>query len=106
MSTPALKQLKIKTGVVKRIAKEEQMYEKEVAQQEARIEKMKAEGKDEYDIKKQIEVLNESKQMIPDCQRRLEAAVAELKALLEDASVKETKELEEAMTVLSGVTAA
>eukprot|EP00128_Syssomonas_multiformis_P007744 Colp12_sorted_trinity150504_noHs@9069 len=106
MSTPALKQLKIKTGVVKRIAKEEQMYEKEVAQQEARIEKMKTEGKDEYDIKKQIEVLNESKQMIPDCKRRLEAAVAELKALLEDASVKETKELEEAMTVLSGVTAA
>lgn len=30
------------------------MYEKEVAEQERKIEKMKAEGKDEYDIKKQV----------------------------------------------------
>ena len=29
------------------------MYEKEVVDQEAKIEKMKAENKDEYDIKKQ-----------------------------------------------------
>ena len=30
------------------------MYEKEVVDQEAKIEKMKAENKDEYDIKKQV----------------------------------------------------
>lgn len=30
------------------------MYEKEVIQTEARIEKMRAEGKDEYDIKKMV----------------------------------------------------
>ncbi len=30
------------------------MYEKEVVDQEAKIEKMKAEKKDEYDIKKQV----------------------------------------------------
>ena len=30
------------------------MYEKEVVDQEAKVEKMKAEGKDEYDIKKQV----------------------------------------------------
>ncbi len=30
------------------------MYEKEVVDQEAKIEKMKAEGKDEHDIKKQV----------------------------------------------------
>ena len=30
------------------------MYEKEVLEQEAKIEKMKTEGKDEYDIKKQV----------------------------------------------------
>ena len=29
------------------------MYEREVTQQEAKIAKMKEEGKDEYDIKKQ-----------------------------------------------------
>lgn len=32
------------------------MYEKEVVDQEAKIEKMKAENKDEYDIKKQVHV--------------------------------------------------
>lgn len=36
-----------------RLAKEKTMYEKEVVDQEAKIEKMKAENKDEYDIKKQ-----------------------------------------------------
>ena len=30
------------------------MYEKEVVDQEKKIEKMKAEGKDEYDIRKQV----------------------------------------------------
>lgn len=30
------------------------MYEKEVVDQEAKIEKMKADQKDEYDIKKQV----------------------------------------------------
>lgn len=30
------------------------MYEKEVTQTEARIEKMKSDGKDEYDIKKMV----------------------------------------------------
>ena len=30
------------------------MYEKEVVDQEAKIEKMKADKKDEYDIKKQV----------------------------------------------------
>ncbi len=30
------------------------MYEKEVVDQEAKIEKMKSEGKDVYDIRKQV----------------------------------------------------
>ena len=34
--------------------KEKLMYEKEVKQTEDRIEKMKKEGKDEYDIKKMV----------------------------------------------------
>ena len=33
------------------------MYEKEVVDQEAKIEKMKAENKDEYDIKKQASAI-------------------------------------------------
>lgn len=36
------------------LAKEKTMYEKEVVDQDKKIERMKAEGKDEYDIKKQV----------------------------------------------------
>ncbi|NWX51970.1 TBCA protein, partial [Steatornis caripensis] len=65
-----------------RLAKEKIMYEKEAKQQEEKIEKMKAEACDDYGIKKQIEILQESRMMIPDCQRRLEAAHADLTQLL------------------------
>ncbi|KAM4638980.1 tubulin-specific chaperone A isoform 3-T5 [Amazona ochrocephala] len=58
------------------------MYENEVKQQEEKIKKMKAEASDDYGIKKQIELLQESQMMIPDCQRRLEAAHADLTQLL------------------------
>ncbi|KAK2538845.1 Tbca [Columba guinea] len=82
MADPRLRQIKIKTGVVRRLAKEKVMYEKEAKQQEEKIEKMKAEACDDYGIKKQIEILQESRMMIPDCQRRLEIAHADLSQLL------------------------
>lgn len=44
-----------------------------------RIEKMKAEGRDVYEIRKQEEVLEETKMMVPDCHRRLAAAVQDLR---------------------------
>ena len=37
-----------------RLGKEKSAYQKEVIAQEAKIEKMKADGKDEYDIKKMV----------------------------------------------------
>ena len=39
-----------------RLIKEKAMYEKEVEQEEAKLAKMKEEGKDEYVIKKQVSV--------------------------------------------------
>lgn len=57
-------------------------YEKEAQEQEAKVQGMKAEGKDPYDIKKQEEVLQESYMMIPDSKARLAAAVEDLKAFL------------------------
>ncbi|KAM9591268.1 tubulin-specific chaperone A-like isoform 1-T1 [Morphnus guianensis] len=53
MADPRLRQIKIKTGVVRRLAKEKVMYEKEAKQQEEKIEKMKAEACNDYGIKKQ-----------------------------------------------------
>lgn len=54
MSNPRTKAIKIQTGVVKRIVKEKQMYERETEQIEGKIQKMKDENKDEYDIKKMV----------------------------------------------------
>ena len=51
-----VKALRIKTGVVKRTGKEKVMYRKEADKEKEKIEKMKAEGKDDADIKKMTEV--------------------------------------------------
>lgn len=44
MSDPRIRTLKIKTGVVKRLAKEKVTYEKEAAQQRQRIQQLKEQG--------------------------------------------------------------
>ncbi|KAL2099809.1 hypothetical protein ACEWY4_004203 [Coilia grayii] len=104
MADPRIRQIKIKTGVVKRLAKEEVVYIKEAKQQEEKIERLKAEAGDEYVIKKQIEVLQESRMMIPDCHRRLAVAHADLLQILEnEADLAETEEYKEAQTMLDSV---
>lgn len=76
------KQLQVKIGVVKRLAKEAAYYVKETNENEAKLAKMKEEGKDFYDIKKFNEVLDESKMMIPDSEARLKRNVEELDILV------------------------
>jgi len=99
---PRVRQIKIKTGVVKRLTKEKEMYEKEAVQIAGKIEKMKEEGKDEYDIKKQNEVLNESRSMVPDTVRRLKAAHAELDELLKkESDLAESEEFSAAQEALT-----
>ncbi|KAL6425925.1 hypothetical protein ACFW04_008913 [Cataglyphis niger] len=100
MSDPRIRTLKIKTGVVKRLAKEKITYEKEATQQRERVQKLK-EQEDGYDIKKQEEVLQESLMMIPDCQRRLVKAFEELKNILDtEQDLKEVEDYIEAEKVL------
>ncbi|XP_030005967.1 tubulin-specific chaperone A [Sphaeramia orbicularis] len=104
MADPRIRQIKIKTGIVKRLAKEEIAYVNEAKQQEQKIERMKAEAGDEYVIKKQLEVLQESKMMIPDCRRRLATAHADLLQLLEtEEELAETEEYKEARNILDSV---
>nr|CAI5863679.1 unnamed protein product [Callosobruchus analis] len=101
MADPRIRTIKIKTGVVKRLAKEKTVYEREADQQKIRIEKLKSEGKDEYNIKKQEEVLNECYMMVPDCQRRLVVAYEELKNILEtEQDLKDTEDYMAAQKVL------
>ena len=76
------KKLKTVLGIAKRMVKEVNAYEKEVEQNEARIQKMRDEGKDPYDIRKQEEVLQESYMMVPDSKSRLETAIADLEGAI------------------------
>jgi tubulin-specific chaperone A len=78
------KKLKVQTSVVKRMLKEVAAYEKEVVDNEARVQKMRDDGKDEYDIRKQEEVLAESHMMVPDSKGRLETAVQALRSCIEE----------------------
>jgi tubulin-specific chaperone A len=83
-SDPRLKKLKIQTGVVKRCGKEKLSYRKEANHQKEKLEKMKKEGKDDMEIKKMNEQVQESLMMIPDCHRMLKKGVKELKNLIEE----------------------
>lgn len=102
MADPRLRQITIKTGVVKRLAKEKISYEKEAAQQRKRIDRLKGEGADEHVLRKEEECYQESLMMVPDCQRRLVKAFTELDEYLKnELELNETKEYLAAFAVLS-----
>ncbi|XP_041042763.1 tubulin-specific chaperone A isoform X2 [Carcharodon carcharias] len=87
-----------------RLAKEKLMYEKEAKQQEEKVEKMKVDGNDQYMVKKQMEVLQESRMMIPDCQRRLATAHSDLAQLLEsEKELEDTEEYKEAQATIGSI---
>ncbi|KAI3418638.1 Tubulin-specific chaperone A [Psidium guajava] len=101
-----VRNLKIKTGTCKRVVKELHSYEKEVEREAAKTAEMKEKGADPYDLKQQENVLAESRMMIPDCRKRLEASLADLKANLaelEESNQKEGVEIEEARSTIADV---
>lgn len=122
----AERQLKIKVGTLRRyvismivtfkalltylysVKKDLEYYAKEHTAQKAKIAKMRDENKDEYDIKKQEEVLVETETMLPDCQMRLKEASNDLTKFLSDNKdeiVSLTTALEEAQQLLGEVKA-
>ena len=76
----ATRALKIKTGVLTRVRRELAMYSDEVAKETAKLETMKAEGRDPHDVRQQDQVLGESAMMIGDCKTRMENAFNDLLA--------------------------
>eukprot|EP00163_Fabomonas_tropica_P006054 TRINITY_DN15678_c0_g1_i1.p1 TRINITY_DN15678_c0_g1~~TRINITY_DN15678_c0_g1_i1.p1 ORF type:complete len:116 (+),score=45.58 TRINITY_DN15678_c0_g1_i1:194-541(+) len=101
------KKLSIKVKAVQRIQKDLIYYEKEYNQQAAKVQKMKDDGKDEYDIKKQEEVLEETNAMMPEARTRLEKAHADLEQAVEelkdDTDIHETEEWASAQKVIEEV---
>ena len=57
-------------------------YELEVAEEEARLDKIIADGGDEHVQKQQRSVIEEAQAMVPDTLRRLENAVAQLESFV------------------------
>ena len=97
--TALQKQCRIKTGVVVRFVhsfeyeylslletvpvpnrtrKELDQYKEEIDSQRSKIESMRADGRDEFDVRQQQQVFNETERVIPDTLRRLQKAVDEL----------------------------
>ncbi|EPS69677.1 hypothetical protein M569_05090, partial [Genlisea aurea] len=101
-----LRNLKIKSSTCRRIVKELHSYEKEIEIEAAKTEDMKSKGADPYDLKQQENVLAESKMMVPDCHKRLVAAVADLSATLaelENSGEDNGPEIDDARSVISEV---
>ncbi|KAG0002578.1 hypothetical protein BGZ80_005412 [Entomortierella chlamydospora] len=94
--------LTIKTNVLKRLAKEKVFYDQEKIKQQKRIDDMVAKDPEDYEIKKQREVLEETLDMLPDVERRKKAAYQDLSNVVTNASpdVKSSKEYEEAVQAL------
>uniref|UniRef100_A0A8R1E4H4 Tubulin-specific chaperone A n=2 Tax=Caenorhabditis japonica TaxID=281687 RepID=A0A8R1E4H4_CAEJA len=103
-----VKQLKIKTGVVKRLVKEHISYQKQVVKDEEKAAKLAADATnedEEYVAKKAKEVARETVTMVRDAQGRLQKAVADLQNLIASGNFSESAELSEAKTQLEAATA-
>lgn len=121
------RQLKIKTGTVKRLRKELAMYEEEQKKEGEKVQKLKDEGADPHDIKYAVSrvdylcphsnlkhrqifqegILAESAAMVPDTRQRLGAAFAELQSLSDEClqSLEGTEELQLALEEVNATSA-
>ena len=92
----SLRQIKIKTGSLKRNMKDYTSYKSEEAKLQEKLEKMKEEEKDEYDIKKMQEQIQETSETLVTCKPRIDAAIDDREgclALFDDAPDGEAKTL-------------
>mmetsp|Transcript_7207 Transcript_7207/g.7065 ORF Transcript_7207/g.7065 Transcript_7207/m.7065 type:complete len:118 (+) Transcript_7207:26-379(+) len=84
MEADAKRQLKIKSGMVKRITREYDSYVKEVQRDRDRIEKLRDTGAGDHAIKKQEDVLHETISMLPNTRQRLQDAVEDLQEFMKE----------------------
>jgi len=106
---PAIRRsLKIKTGVVRRLAKERGLYQKETEAQMIKLDKTVAAGEEledwEWKQKNEKKLLEESNKMVIDVAERLGKATIELRNVVVEAKKEEeligSTELTEAEEVL------
>ena len=78
----AVRQLKIKTGSATRMVKDHKSYKKEKIQLEEKIEKMKADGAEEGNIKRVEQDLADTIAMLPNLKTKIEEAVGALEEVI------------------------
>ncbi|CAG2121717.1 unnamed protein product [Medioppia subpectinata] len=78
------------------------VYEKEVVIERKRLETMKSQLKDEYELRKQEEVINECLTMIPDSIARTQQAFNDLNTILQETQLElsETEVFQTANTLI------
>lgn len=84
MEADTKRQLKIKSGIVKRITREFDSYHKEIQRDKDRIEKLRDKSASENEIRKQEEVLSETIAMVPNTRKRLQDALEDLCNFMKD----------------------
>lgn len=63
--------LQIKVKALQRLLKEKSFYAKEVMECAHKLEQMKSAGADQYDVKKQTQILEESQRMVPEIENKI-----------------------------------
>lgn len=79
-----VRSIKIKTNTLKRLRKEFSYYLAEKDKEQSRVDRLRTEGADAYDLKQAESVLAESAMMIPETRQRLEAALSDLQGFVGD----------------------
>ncbi|KAI0309201.1 tubulin binding cofactor A [Amylostereum chailletii] len=75
------RQLKIKSGVAKRLVKENGLYRKELVEATVKVDKLRAEGVEGWDINNATKMMQESEKMVKDASVRMGKAVGDLRDL-------------------------
>lgn len=75
-------QLDIKTRALGRLIKEESLYHQELSEQERVVASMKQQQADPYELKKQVEVLEDTRKMIPELRKKVKESLGSLEHFL------------------------
>eukprot|EP01013_Petalomonas_cantuscygni_P044067 TRINITY_DN8693_c0_g3_i1.p1 TRINITY_DN8693_c0_g3~~TRINITY_DN8693_c0_g3_i1.p1 ORF type:complete len:170 (-),score=32.57 TRINITY_DN8693_c0_g3_i1:143-652(-) len=76
------KLLKTRTGVLKRNVKDLVITRREIERENARLQKMTADGAESGRLRQQQHVIEECTGLVPDCYGRITSAIADLEDLL------------------------
>ncbi|CCF55840.1 hypothetical protein KAFR_0A04050 [Kazachstania africana CBS 2517] len=92
-------QLEIKVRALQRLLKEEQYYIQELKDQSLHVESLQKDTSvDPYDLKKQIEVLDDTKRLLPTLYQKIKEFTDDLEQYLKTYSGDDTIDAKETIT--------